>query len=227
MIENPSLIGNLTPGHCNCQVRSQLLGRLRPNGTIAIITELGAQMTDDDGTEAKLLEEWRAGDRAAGDELLRHYTATLHAFLGRRTNRNVDDLVQRTLLACVESIRHFEGRSTFKAFLLGIARNQFFMSLRSDSGAAGEANGLVTWPEESPSQLFVAKQERQLLGAALAKVAPPFRTVLKLYYLDGLSIDEISQVLGISDGTVKSRLSRGRSMMRGMLEACFGSAEPA
>ncbi len=184
-------------------------------------------MTDEDRTEARLLEDWRAGDRNAGDELLRHHTRALHAFLGRRTQRNVDDLVQRTLLACVESIRHFEGRSSFKAFLLGIARNQFFMSLRSDSSAAGEASGLVTWPEESPSQLFVAKQERQRLGDALARVTAPFRTVLQLYYLDGLSIEEIARTLGISDGTVKSRLSRGRSMMRGMLESCVDSAESA
>jgi RNA polymerase sigma factor (sigma-70 family) len=177
----------------------------------------------DDATEAKLLEEWRAGDRAAGDELLRHYTPTLHAFLGRRTSRNVDDLVQRTLLACVESIGHFEGRSSFKAFLLGIARNQFFMSLRSESGAGGEANALATWPEESPSQLFVAKQERQILVDALAEVALPFRTVLELYYIDGRSVEEIAHKLGISDGTVKSRLSRGRSMMRGRLGARAGS----
>jgi RNA polymerase sigma-70 factor (ECF subfamily) len=182
-------------------------------------------MKDVEGMEARLLADWRAGDRAAGDELLRHYTPALHAFLGRRTTRNVDDLVQRTLLACVESIGHFEGRSSFKAFLLGIARNQFFMSLRSDSGSISEVSGLMTWPEESPSQLFVAKQEHQLIGDALDKVAPPFRTVLKLYYLDGLSIEEVARTLGISDGTVKSRLSRGRSMMRGMLDSGDDSAE--
>src|SRR4051812_44332729 len=110
-------------------------------------------MKDEDGTEAKLLEDWRAGDRSAGSTLLRHHTPALQRFLGRRTSRNVEDLVQRTLLACVESISRFQGRSTFKAFLLGIARNQFFMSLRSDSGSAGEPIGLCTWPEESPSQL--------------------------------------------------------------------------
>jgi RNA polymerase sigma factor (sigma-70 family) len=183
-------------------------------------------MQDGTGTEARLLEEWRAGDRAAGNALLRYYTPALQAFLGRRTSRNVDDLVQRTLLACVESIGRFEGRSTFKSFLLGIARNQFFMSLRSDSGAAGEASGLATWPEESPSQLFVAKQEHQIIGAALARVALPFRTVLKMYYLDGLSIEEIGGALGISLGTVKSRLSRGRAVMRGMLLEKAGFAEP-
>jgi len=183
-------------------------------------------MKDLEAAEAKLLAEWRAGDRGAGNELLRHYAPTLQAFLGRRTSRNVDDLVQRTLLACVESIGHFEGRSSFKAFLFGIARNQFFMSLRSDSGSAGEATGLATWPEESPSQLFVAKREHELLGDALAKVAPPFRAVLKLYYLDGLTIEEVARSLGISDGTVKSRLSRGRSMVRGMLVGC-GTADLA
>jgi RNA polymerase sigma-70 factor (ECF subfamily) len=175
-------------------------------------------MTDNTAREASLLEDWRAGDRDAGSELLRHYTPTLHAFLGRRTKRNVDDLVQRTLLACVQAVAHFEGRSTFKAFLLGIARNQFFMSLRADAARSGETTGLVSWPEETPSQLFAAKQEHKRLGEALAQLAPHFRTVLRLYYLEGLSVEQIAQALQISDGTVKSRLARGRSMMRVVLE---------
>ena len=184
-------------------------------------------MTDENAVEAKLLKEWRAGDRDAGSALLRCHTPALQAFLHRRTRRNVDDLVQRTLLACVQAIGHFEGRSSFKAFLFGIARNQFFMSLRSDSASEREPSGLVVWPEESPSQLFAAKQEHELLGDALAKVSSPFRTVLKLFYLEGLSIEQIAETLKISDGTVKSRLSRGRSMMRGALEAFAFSPEPA
>jgi len=175
-------------------------------------------MSETTAVEARLLENWRAGDRAAGSELLRHYTPALHAFLGRRTRRNVDDLVQRTLLACVQSLRHFQGRSSFKAFLLGIARNQFFMSLRSDAARSAETSGLVSWPEETPSQLFAAKQEQMRLGDALEQLAPHFRTVLSLYYLEGLSVDQIAQTLDISVGTVKSRLARGRTMMRGALE---------
>jgi RNA polymerase sigma-70 factor (ECF subfamily) len=175
-------------------------------------------MIDNTATEARLLEEWRAGDRAAGSELLKHHTPALHAFLGRRTRHNVDDLVQRTLLACVQSIATFQGRSSFKAFLLGIARNQFFMSLRSDAARSGETTDLISWPEESPSQLFAAKQQHKRLGEALAQLASPFRTVLSLYYLEGLSVEQIAQRLDISDGTVKSRLARGRTMMRGALD---------
>jgi len=79
-----------------------------------------------------LLERWRAGDREAADELLRRCRPTLAAFFRRRTSENVDELVQRTLVACLQAITNFEGRSSFKSFLLGIARNQFLMSLRSN-----------------------------------------------------------------------------------------------
>src|SRR4051812_44163322 len=182
-------------------------------------------MRDDNTTEVRLLEEWRAGDRAAGSELLRQYTPALQAFLGRKTSRNVDDLVQRTLLACVQAVGNFEGRSSFKTFLLGIAKNQFFMSLRADPGSDREPSTLATWPEESPSQLLVAKEEQEFLGAALAKVALPFRTVLQLFYVDGLSIEEIAQTLEISDGTVKSRLARGRSMIKGEFAVFLGINE--
>jgi RNA polymerase sigma factor (sigma-70 family) len=182
-------------------------------------------MSDENAIESRLLEEWRAGDRAAGDELLRQHTPALQAFLGRKTTRNVEDLVQRTLLACVQAVGTFEGRSSFKTFLLGIARNQFFMSLRSNEGSGREPSTLATWPEESPSQLLAAKQEQEFLSAALAKVAQPFRMVLELFYVDGLSVEEIARTLEISDGTVKSRLARGRSMIRGQFAAVVGDGE--
>jgi DNA-directed RNA polymerase specialized sigma24 family protein len=51
---------------------------------------------------------------------------------------SVDELVQRTLLACIQAVGRFESRSSFKTYVLGIARNQFLMSLRSDTTASFE-----------------------------------------------------------------------------------------
>ena len=167
----------------------------------------------DQTPENELLDRWRAGDRAAGDELLRRCKPILGAFFRRRTGDNVDELVQRTMVACAQAIWNFEGRSSFQSFVLGIARNQFLMSLRSNRPR--EAPGTDrTFPEDSPSQLVASKEELRILVAALNATASPFREVLKMFYWDDLSVEEIAKALDIPTGTVKSRLGRGRTMTK-------------
>src|SRR5258705_13485384 len=107
-------------------------------------------------TEDMLLDEWRGGDRVAADELLRRAKPMLAGFFRRGTTDNVDELVQRTLVASIQSIANFEGRSSFKAFLLGIARNQFLMSLRANKPRE-RTTSVSTFPEDSPSQLVASK----------------------------------------------------------------------
>jgi RNA polymerase sigma-70 factor (ECF subfamily) len=171
-------------------------------------------MDPDETTEMRLVRTWRSGDRDAGDKLLRRYAPILHSYFSRRVGRNVDDLVQRTLLACIQSMARYEGRSSFKSYLLGIAQNQFLMSLRSDGPLVSSDVGLSTSPEQSPSQLVAFRQEQLILVMALVKVEPEFRLVLKLFYWGGRSVEEIAEELGIRPGTVKSRLARGRAMLR-------------
>lgn len=173
-------------------------------------------MDPEETTEMRLVRTWRSGDRDAGDKLLRRYAPILHSYFSRRVGRNVDDLVQRTLLACIQSMGRFEGRSSFKSYLLGIAQNQFLMSLRSDGPLVSSdvALSLSTRPDETPSQLAAFRQEQLILVMALLKVEPEFRLVLKLFYWGGCSVEEIAEELGIRPGTVKSRLARGRAMLR-------------
>jgi RNA polymerase sigma-70 factor (ECF subfamily) len=176
-------------------------------------------------TEDTLLDQWRAGDREAADELLRRCEPLLAAFFRRRTAENVDELMQRTLVACMQSIGNFEGRSSFKAFLLGIARNQFLMSLRANKPHQ-ELAPVSTFPEDGPSQLVASKEELRILAAALNATAPPFRQVLKMFYWDDLSVDEIARTLDIPTGTVKSRLGRGRSMIKVWILEAAGRSTP-
>jgi RNA polymerase sigma factor (sigma-70 family) len=171
-------------------------------------------------TEEVLLEQWRAGDRAAGDELLRRCKPVIWAFFRRRTSDNVDELVQRTLVACIQA--NFEGRSSFMSFVLGIARNQFLMSLRSKR-PHDSVGAVSTFPEDSPSQLVASKQELRILSAALNATSDPFRQVLKMFYWDDLSVDEIARTLDVPTGTVKSRLGRGRSMIKARIIEAAGT----
>lgn len=164
-------------------------------------------------TEMRLIRFWRSGDRKAGDTLLRRYTPVLERFFSKRVAHNVEDLVQRTLLACTQAMERFEGRSSFKSYLLGIAQYQLLMSLR-EAGMVQEIPLLSTRPDDSPSQLAAFREEQLIVVHALIRVDPEFRRVLELYYWKGLSVDQIAEQLRVRPGTVKSRLARGRAALR-------------
>src|ERR1051325_8281799 len=102
-------------------------------------------MAVEENTE-RLLVRWRSGSRDAGNSLLRRYVPVLAGFFGRRSNGNAEELVQRTLLACTQSLGRFEGRSTLRSFLFGIARNQYMMYRRAESFAGREAVPIPTRP---------------------------------------------------------------------------------
>jgi RNA polymerase sigma-70 factor (ECF subfamily) len=148
---------------------------------------------------------------------MRRYRPVLRAFFRRKHAANAEELVQSTLAACVQAVSRFAERSSFKTYVMGIARNQFLMSLRSESPTSADPLMLSTAPEESPSWKYAFAQERRLLFRALLRLPPEYRQVLTHLYWDGHSVDEISQELGVPVGTVKSRLTRGRAMLKSQL----------
>lgn len=172
----------------------------------------------DDNTQT-LLRRWRSGNREAGNRLLHRYVPELTGFFGRRSSGNADELVQRTLLACTQNVGRFAGRSTFRTYLYGIARNQYLMYRRAEAFSGHEPVTLTTRPEDGPSQLVAVRQEQVLLILALRQVEPDFSVVLRKFYWEERSVDEIARELGIPIGTVKSRLSRGRASLRANLES--------
>jgi RNA polymerase sigma-70 factor (ECF subfamily) len=174
---------------------------------------LSALVKSEDNTDT-LLIRWRAGSRQAGDRLLARYVQRLTAFFRKRLGSDADELVQRTLLACAQSIRNFESRSSFRTFLFGIARNQYLMYRRAEAFSGHEAVTISTRPEEGPSQLAAVRQEHVILVMALRRVEPEFSIVLKKFYWEERSVEEIATELGIPVGTVKSRLSRGRAALK-------------
>jgi RNA polymerase sigma factor (sigma-70 family) len=168
-------------------------------------------------TTSTLLLHWRAGNREAGNRLLHRYVPELTGFFGRRSAGNAEELVQRTLLACTQGLGRFEGRSTFRTYLFAIARNQYLSFRRAEAFAAHEPITLNTEPEDGPSQLAAVRQEQVILVSALGRVEPDLSIVLRKYYWEERSLEEIARELGIRIGTVKSRLARGRASLKNEL----------
>ncbi|MCA9706997.1 MAG: sigma-70 family RNA polymerase sigma factor [Myxococcales bacterium] len=168
----------------------------------------------------ELLRAWRGDDAAAGNELVRRHFASVFSFLRSKVPDHVDDLVQRTFLACVESVERIDESRSFRAYLFGIARRQLIYHYRRDRHSdrfdpmresVHDAGG------GSPSQHAAARQEQRLVLEALHRLPLDLQIPLELHYWETLSVAEVAAVLEIPPGTVKSRLHRARELLRDRL----------
>lgn len=167
-----------------------------------------------------LLDAWRRGDRDRGNVLFRRHVRAVSRFFRTKVPDHAEDLTQSTFLAVAETSRNFRGESTFRAFLFGVARNQLLMHFRSRGRAQARFDPL-TWSAidagASPARLVCRHQQQALVADALQRLPVDTQTALELHYLEGLALKEIAEVLGEPVGTIKSRLSRGRDMLRDKL----------
>ena len=138
-----------------------------------------------------------------------------------RPAANVTDLVQRTFLGCVEALQRMPKDVRFKAFLLGIARNQLLMELRKQHRRArvvvdDPTSGVAYGPTVSAA--VAMRQEQSLLVVAMKKLSLDHVETLQLYYWEGLSVSEIATIQEVQPGTVKSKLFRARKRLEEEIE---------
>jgi RNA polymerase sigma-70 factor (ECF subfamily) len=172
--------------------------------------------------DAELLAAWRAGQRDAGDALVRRHLHELVGFFRLRVPHAADDLVQRTLLACTEGRERIAG-SSFRGFLFGVARRQLLKFLDEQRRSA-DHDGLYFQPGTrpasviTPSGVVALRQEHWLLLQALARLDDDQQIALALYYVQGLSTKEIGEACDVPPSTVTSRLHRARAALRESLD---------
>lgn len=165
----------------------------------------------------ELLLAWRAGDNDAGSRLLRRHFRALHRFFRSKVTTGVEDLVQQTMLACADGVHRFRGDASFKTYLLAIARTQLLMHLRKHARKGSKVVELETSVADvlgSPSLAVAGKDEQRLVLMALRHIPVDLQIAVELHYWEEMRIEDIAEVVGIPAGTVKSRLSRARRLVR-------------
>lgn len=181
-------------------------------------------------TDFELLDAWRAGDTTAGNELFRrHFRSLARFFFNKVDETDVEDLIQRSFLACVESRDAFQQRSTFRTYLFAVARNEMLMHFRRTKGreCIDLASESVVALGTSPSRAAARAEERQRLMSALRELTADQQTLIELHYWEGLRGPELADVFGIDPTTVRTRLHRARQVLRdalGSLDALEDSA---
>ena len=171
----------------------------------------------DGRSDYELLAAWRSGDDDAGNALLERHVATLYRFFANKVSEGIEDLAQRTLLACVEARDRVDESRSFRAYLLGIARNHLlrhyrhvYRNERADRLARASAEQIVG----SPSRDLANRQERRVLLRALRQLPVETQIALEMFYWEGMKIPEIAGALEEPVGTLKSRIARGRVLLR-------------
>jgi RNA polymerase sigma factor (sigma-70 family) len=166
--------------------------------------------------DALLLSRWGEGDAAAGDELIRRHFAALHRYLRVRvrSEAELEDLVQHTLLACVEARARYRAEARFRTFLLAIARNLLCTHYQRQRTAPAPIVTTLRDPVTSPTQRYVRAREIDRLESAVAKLPPPMRDVIELSYWDDLDATAIAEQLGMPLNTAYSRLRRAKLALR-------------
>ncbi len=176
-------------------------------------------------TDPDLLELWRGGDTQAGDELLRRHFVSVYRFFdanlgSSQVGGDAEDLTQKTFEACIAG--RDRVRTDFRAYLFGIARRQLMREWERR-----RARGEIITPSQagirdvrtSPSAAVARLDVQQLFLRSLELLPLEFKAALELFYWEDRSIPEIAEELGIAKGTVKSRLFRGKAMLKDKLIA--------
>lgn len=151
-----------------------------------------------------------------GDRLLR----TAAAITG--DPHTAEEIVQDTFLQICRKIGTFKGQSSFQTWMLRITVNYARNSMRSSwLRRAAPWNEAVEQTSQTstndPFASFLQEEERKVVLRSLQLLPVKYREVLVLYYYEELNVKEISSILEQPEGTVKSKLARGRNLLKKQL----------
>ncbi len=191
--------------------------------------------------EADLVTELQGGSDAAFEWLVTHYHGAVYDLVGGMLADSADaaDVTQEVFLKAFRGIRGFRGGSSLKTWLYRIAIREALNYRRwwwrhrrqqssidvdaSDSQAALELVDLGATPFDQ----LASREVQAIVRQALREVAEVFRSAVILRDLEGLSYEEVAEILEVSVGTVKSRILRGRRALREILEPLLSPNHPS
>jgi len=167
-----------------------------------------------------LIERCLKGDQSAWDAIVRLYWRKVfniaYKFVGRHDE--AEDLTQDVFLKLFRSLRTFDRRANFSTWLISVSRNlciDHYRSMRREHDVVAhdvDASAVATASSTDSPLVALERRDRvSLLRAALDRLTPSLRTAVMLRDIQELSYQEIAERLGVPEGTVKSRINRGRT----------------
>ena len=153
--------------------------------------------------------------------LVRRHMRVLYRFFRNKVERDVDELIQRTWLASIETKSPYRGDSSFVTWLLGVARNvllEHFRRGRRDADRLDFGSVSAVDLGTSPTQGIARKHEQRLLLQALRSIPLDHQIALELFYWEQLTSAQLAEILGVPHNTMRTRINRARKVLRDRLE---------
>ncbi len=181
------------------------------------------------------LDRLRQGDREEFARLVDAYSGPIYR-LGLRmlgSQPDAEDVLQNTFLNALTHLSEFEGRSSLSTWLYRIAANEALMLIRrkkpevdldepaGDSEPVQRPREFADW-SGLPEDELLSQEGRLAVERAIDGLPEAMRMVFVLRDIEGLSIQETAQALGLSEGNVKTRLLRARLKLREQLSSYYG-----
>src|SRR5262245_19133349 len=182
--------------------------------------------------EALFVSRLQANEDAAYDELVRTYSASIFHVAYRMLGDSAEasDAVQEIFLKVFRNIGGFKGEAALKTWIIRIAfseilnrlrwwrRRYRFATVSLDDNPATNGNGHgsrnVADSKPTPEEILQSKEQETAIQQALSRLSSDHRSIIVLRDIEGFSYGEIADVLGISIGTVKSRIARARADLK-------------
>jgi RNA polymerase sigma-70 factor (ECF subfamily) len=179
--------------------------------------------------DSQLIERCLGGEEAAWEDLVKVHTRRVYAICYRfvGSDQEAQDLTQEIFLRVFRSLKSFRaGEGSFTVWLSRLSRNLLIDHYRRTKldRATDSIEEQLPMLEEKTSMsartdgLVAGREASELLQAALQKLSPELRETVILRDLEELEYREIAQVLNVPEGTVKSRLNRGRAELARVLK---------
>lgn len=193
-----------------------------------------------DASERRFIERLQERDERAFLELVQLYQGRVYKLVFRMLGRRdeAEDMAQEVFVQVFKAVSTFRGDAKLSTWIYRIAVNlcknrikylgrrrtesrdeeEAFLEQAREDGAPGVTSGAVARPD----LLVEGYQLERIVHACIAELEPDFREILVLRDVEDLSYEELSEITGLADGTVKSRLHRARAMLKLAVEQKLG-----
>ena len=205
-----------------------LFGGIKSEVCLAVIMAVSTAASSlSSNPDLDLATRHRYGDPQAFDEVYSRFAQLVFNLAFRMSGKpeEAEDLAQEIFIRIHKHLGRFNGRSTLKTWIYRVTLNH----CRSKLGRKryptqplaeeneGEGARLID-PRRDPEDVAMAHDTGRQISLALRQVKPAFREAVMLRDLQGLSYEEIAEILKVRIGTVRSRIARGRERLRIVLE---------
>ena len=182
-------------------------------------TSAAMQTTSDEA----LIERIAAGDKLAMQVLFARHQVRVYRFVLRlvRDQSVAEELVGEVFLDVWRQAGRFEARSTASTWLLAIARYKALSALRrrTDQELDDDKAATIEDPGDSPEVAVLKQNKGEVLRQCLTALTPEHREIIDLVYYHEKSVEEVAQIVGIGENTVKTRMFYARKRLSELLKA--------